>query len=304
MSKRNQLNNGIFGKMSSQELDKVRSEAVQDSKIRLCSTYMTPSRDIVPIAEALVAYCTKTDNIVKFIAAHVPQHQNSYHKGIKFLISKDQNGDHKPVVVCNNGKPPPNKNGKPIIWNPHYLAAFLDYSKLPMDHQHAEFRLLRAYRAGVRSKHRFELLSFATPAPGMPVDKRTIKLDAPFNSVPPIHLARCHKSMYWFQEQIIFELSDFSGVDLSSALGLGIKRKLDQAVKAGDMAPAVEEEILHDHSEDPVVEVSTPLAQDIKDYGKNMVQDEEGRPFFVPDNPLLKTTPEKQVEEDEIELFD
>lgn len=303
MSKRNQIDNGIFGKMSSQELDKVRSEAVQDSKIRLCSTYMTPSRDIVPIAEALVAYCTKTDNIVKFIAAHVPQHQNSYHKGIKFLISKDQNGDHKPVVVCNNGKPPPNKNGKPIIWNPHYLAAFLDYSKLPMDHQHAEFRLLRAYRAGVRSKHRFELLSFATPAPGMPVDKRTIKLDAPFNSVPPIHLARCHKSMYWFQEQIIFELSDFSGVDLSPALGLGIKRKLDQAVQTGNMTPQVEEEILHDHSEDPV-EVSTPLAQDIKDHGKNMVQDEEGRPFFVPDNPLLQTMPEKQAKEDEIELFD
>jgi hypothetical protein len=69
------------------------------------------------------------------------------------------------------------------------------------------------------------------------------------------------------------------------------------------MAPEVEEEILHDHSEDPV-EVSTSLAQDIKSYGKNIVSSEEGEPFFVPDNPLLKTAPDKQVEEDEVELFD
>jgi len=302
---KNQLDNGIFGKLSSEEMNKVRSDVIPDPKIRLCGTLMTPSRDIVPISEALVAYDPASDTIVKFIAAFIPPHPNAPHKGAKYLISKDQHGDHKPVVITHNGKvdQKQNKDGKKMFWNPHFLTAFLDYSKLPMNCENAEFRVLRAYRAGLRVKHRFELLSFDTPKVGENVDKKTIRLETPFNSVPPIQLARCYKAMYWWQKQIVMELSDFSGIDLMSTLGLGIKRKLDQAVQTGTMAPEVEEEILHDHSEDPV-EVSTSLAQDIKSYGKNIVSSEEGEPFFVPDNPMLQTMPEKQAEEDEVELFD
>lgn len=298
---RNQIDNGIFGKLSSEEINKVRADVIPDPKIRLCGTLMTPSRDIVPISEALVAYNPVSDTIVKFIAAFIPPHSNAPHKGAKYLISKDQYGDHKPVVITHNGKTEQKrgKDGKKLFWNPHFLTAFLDYSKLPMNCENAEFRVLRAYRAGLRVKHRFELLSFDTPKVGENVDKKTIRLEMPFNSVPPIQLARCYKAMYWWQKQIVMELSDFSGIDLMSTLGLGIKRKLDQAVQTGTMAPDVEEEILHDHSEDPV-EMSEPLAQDIKDYGKNMVQDEEGKPFYVPNNPLLQTTPEKECEEEEL----
>ena len=108
--------------------------------------------------------------------------------------------------------------------------------------------------------------------------------------------------MYWWQKQIVAEISDFSGVDLSTALGLGIKRKLDQAVKAGHMAQAVEEEILHDHSEDPV-EVSEPLSVSLG-INTNMVKDEEGKAFFVPDNPTLKNVKEEEEEEELVELLD
>lgn len=298
---RNQIENGIFGKLSAEQMGKVKAEVIPDAKIRLCGTLMTPSRDIVPISEALVAYDPVSDTIVKFIAAFIPPHPNAPHQGVKYLVSKDHCGDHKPVVITNNGKADrkQNKGGKKMFWNPHFLTAFLDYSKLPMNVAQAEFRVLRVYRAGLRVKHRFELLAFDTPKVGENVDKKTMRLELPFNSVPPIALARCYKAMFWWQTQILFELSDFSGVDLSVALDLGIKRKLDQAVQTGTMAPEVEEAILHDHSEDPVEgEVSEPLSVSLGI--NNMVQPEEGKPFYVPDNPLLQTMPEKEYEEEEL----
>lgn len=95
-----------------------------------------------------------------------------------------------------------------------------------------------------------------------------------------------------------------------SALGLGIKRKLDQAVAQGTMTPDVEEDILHDHSEDPV-EMTESLGTSFELSGKNMVEAEEGegKDFFVPDNPLLKTTmagkeEDETREEQSVELFD
>jgi hypothetical protein len=289
---RNAIQNNVFGNLNPEDMSKIQKKVVPDSRLRLCSTFMAPSREIVPIAECLVAYDTKTDAIVKFISAFIPPPRDNAHKGVKYLISKDERGEHKPVVIAWNGQ---KKEGS--FWNPHFLTAYLDFGKLPLTCETAEFRVLRVYRAGIRATARFELLNFAMPAPGHDVDKHTMHVEAPFNSVPPIQLARCYKHLYWWQKQIVGHLGEFAGVDLLAALGLGIKRNLDQAVARGAMTPEVKEDILHDHSEDPV-EVSEPLSASFGLGKTNMVEADEGQDFYVPDNPMLKTLPYKDAEDE------
>jgi hypothetical protein len=300
--KRNEIQNSVFGNLKPEAMTKIEKSVVPDSRLRLCSTFMAPSREIVPIAECLVAFDTKTDAIVKFISAFIPPPRDNSHKGVKYLISKDGGGEHKPVVIAWSGV---KKEGS--FWNPHFLTAYLDFGKLPMTCETAEFRVLRAYRAGIRTPARFELLAFDMPAPGHDVDKHTMRVESPFNSVPPIQLTRCYKHLYWWQKQIVGHLGEFAGVDLAAALGLGIKRSLDQAVAQGAMTPDVKDEILHDHSDDPV-EVTESLGESFALSGKNMVQAEEGQDFYVPDNPMLKTLPHKEEdqaeEEQAVQLFD
>jgi hypothetical protein len=303
--KNNNIQNNVFGQLNSADMQKIKSKVVADSRIRLCGSYMAPSREIVPVAEALVAFDPHSGSIVKFISAFIPPPRDNSHRGIKYLISKHaETGGHKPVVIAWNGQ---KKEGS--FWNPHFLTAHLDYSKLPMTNEAAEFRVLRAYRAGIRAAHRFELLSFEMPKPGQDVDKRTMYVEAPFNSVPPIQLTKCYKNFFWWQKQILEVLGLFAGVDLMSSLGLGIKRKLDQAVAAGNLSPEMEEDILHDHSDDTVEEVKESLAESFGIGG--MVKAEEGADFYVPDNPLLKTMPHKEeavdeetVDEETVELYD
>lgn len=295
---KNKLDNNVFGGVDTASLARIQKAAVPDSRIRLCSSLMTTSKEVVPISEALVAFDPKSGEIQKFIAAFVSPPRDATHRGIKYLISKGQNGDHRPVVIAWNGE-----KKKGAYWNPHYLTGYLDWGKLPMNNESAEFRILRAYRAGVRATHRFELLNFDIPPPGEDVDKRTMKVEIGFNGVPPIHLARCYRNFFWWQKQIVHQIGTFAGVDLNSALGLGIKRKLDQAVQQGDMPEQVAEDILHDHSEDPV-EVSEPLAASFGLGKTNMVKADEGQDFYVPTNPMLKTMPDREEEEETVELFD
>lgn len=291
----NKIQNNVFGQLNSADMQKIEKNVIPDSRIRLCSSLLTPSREIVPIAEALVAYDRKTDTIVKFIAAFVPQYKGACHMGIKFLLSKNAKGAHKPIVIAWQGK---QKEG--TFWNPHFLTGFLDYAKLPMACEHSEFRVLRAYRANLRVPARFELLKFKNPKPGEDVDKRTMRVQMPFNSVPPINLAGNWKGLFWWQKEIVAEMSNFSGVNMLTALGIGINRKLTEAVQQGNMSEQVKEDILHDHSEDPVEEVSESLAES---FGVR-VKAEEGPDFYVPENPMLKTMPEKEEDEDTVELFD
>jgi hypothetical protein len=285
---KHEIQNSLFGGDAANQLKKL---IIKDSRIRLSATVRTPSREIVPIAEALVAYDTQTGTIIKFISAFIPPPVDGAHCGIKYLISTDrETGLHKPVVIAWQGK---KDSG---YWNPSFLTAYLDYSKLPMAYEHAEFRVLRAYRAGLRAPARFELLAFDTPPAGQDVDKHTMTVECPFNSTPPIQLARTYKHLFWWQKQILNEIGLFAGVDLMAALGLGIKRKLDQAVAKGDMTPAMKEEILHDHSEDPV-EMEEPLRASFGLPGKRKGAAEEG--FYVPDNPLAKTAGAEEAEEEE-----
>lgn len=302
--KKQQLENNVFGNLSVQEVAKLRDSAIKDSSILLKSEMQTASKEVVTVSEALVALDTSKGVIVKLIAANVPRHANAPYEGFKFLISRNQDGSHRPVMIYHHGEN--EKNGKKIKWNPWGLVAHLDYSKLPMNCSSAEFRILRAYRAGTRSPHRFELLSFAEPAPGEQVNRErpgALKVEAVFNNVPPIRFVLMERQMYGCSRQAMLEIGKFAGVSMEVAFGLQIKDKVDKAVVTGDITPEVAEDILHDHSEDPV-EVSSTLAQDMKSYGKNIVASEEGEPFFVPDNPMLQTMPEKQAEENEIELFD
>jgi hypothetical protein len=113
------------------------------------------------------------------------------------------------------------------------------------------------------------------------------------------------RQMYGCSRQAMLEIGKFAGVSMEPAFGIKIQEKVDNAVKTGVIAQEVAEDILHDHSEDPV-EVAEPLAQDMKDFGKksNMVEDEEGRDFYVPDNPLVKTMAHKVTDEEEVELLD
>lgn len=297
MKKNSSIDNGLFGKVETSKMKDLEKSAIKDSRIRLCGSLMAPSQEIVPIAEALVAFDPTTDSIIKMIAAFIPPYPWGNHQGAKYLISKHPNGEHKPVVIHRNAESP-KKGG--AYWNPHFLTGFLDYAKLPMTNENAEFRVLRAYRAGIRTPARFELLTFTQPKPGQDVDKRTMRVEIPFNSVPPIQLAVYHKSLDWWQKKIIQELGDFSGVDLTVALGLGIKRKLDKAVQTGVISETIAEDILHDHSEDPV-EVSESIASS---FGvSNMVKSEdEGSDFYVPTNPLLMS--DKEDEEELVEFFD
>lgn len=293
--KNSTIDNGLFGKVETSKMEALQKSAIKDSRIRLCGSLMAPSQEVVPIAEALVAFDPTTDTIIKFIAAFIPPSPWCSHKGVKYLISKHANGEHKPVVIHHDGV---KKEG--AYWNPHFLTGFLDYTKLPMSNEHAEFRVLRAYRAGIRTPARFELLTFKQPEPGQDVDKRTMAVEIPFNSVPPIQLAYCHKSLFWWQKQLVGELGDFSGVDLTTVLGLGIKRKLDKAVQTGVISETIAEDILHDHSEDPV-EVSESIAAS---FGvANMVSaEDEGSDFYVPTNPLLMS--DKEEEEELVDLHD
>lgn len=291
-----QIQNNVFGQLNSAEMQKIEKQVVPDSRIRLCSTLLTPSREIVPIAECLVAYDTRTDTISKFIAAFVPQYNGSSHMGIKFLLSKTQTGNHKPVVIAWHGK---NKEG--TYWSPHFLTGFLDYAKLPMMCGDAEFRVLRAYRSDLRAPARFELLTFTHPGQGKDVDKRTMRVEMPFNSVPPINLVGSYKGLFWWQQAIVTEMSRFSGVNMLPAIGIGISNKLTQAVQQGVMSEQVKEDILHDHSEDPVEEVVESLGES---FGVR-VKAEDGQDFYVPANPMLQTMPHKEEEvEEEVVLFD
>jgi hypothetical protein len=291
----NAIQNNVFGQINKEDMQKIEKKAIPDSRIRLCSTLLTPSREIVPIAEALVAYDTRTDKIVKFIAAFVPQYNGSSHMGIKFLLSKTQTGNHKPIVIAWHGE---KKEG--TFWSPHFLTGFLDYAKLPMTCEHAEFRVLRTYRSDLRAPARFELLTFTHPTPGKDVDKRTMRVENNFNSVPAIDLVGNWKGLFWWQKNIVTEMSNFSGVNMLPAIGLGVSQKLTQAVQQGVMSEQVKEDILHDHSEDPVEEVAESLGES---FGVR-VKAEEGQDFYVPENPMLKTMPEKEEEEAMVELFD
>lgn len=280
----------------------MRESAIKDSSILLRSELQTTSKEVITVSEALVAYDTERKMIVKLIAANVPRHANATHEGFKFLISRNQDGSHRPVMIYHHGEN--EKNGKRIKWNPWGLVAYIDYSKLPMNCSSAEFRILRAYRAGMRSPHRFELLSFEEPLPGEQVNRDragSLKVEAVFN-FPPIRFVLMERQMYGCSRQAMLEIGKFAGVSMEAAFGLQIKDKVDKAVKAGEITPEVAEDILHDHSEDPM-EVAAPLAQDMKDFGKpNMVEDEEGRDFYVPDNPLLKTGAHKVADEEEVEV--
>jgi hypothetical protein len=298
--KKHEIQNNVFGGIEAESLKKIKDNAIPDSRVRLWATMKTPSMELVPTAEALVAYDPRTDTIVKFISAFVPPPRDKSHKGIKYLISADkETGLHRPVVIAWDGQ---KKEGQ--FWNPKFLTAFLDYGKLPVNNENAEFRILRAYRAGIRAPSRFELLKFEMPKPGQDVDRENAMwVEAPFNSVPPIQLARCYKPFFWWQKQIVHEIGIFAGVDLRTALGLGIKRKLDQAVQQGNMSEQVKEDILHDHSEDPVEEVKESIAESFG-VGGGMVKAEEGQDFYVPANPMLKTTPDREEEEETVELFD
>lgn len=86
-------------------------------------------------------------------------------------------------------------------------------------------------------------------------------------------------------------------------LGIGISHKLTEAVQQGIMSEQIKEDILHDHSEDPVEEVSESLAES---FGVR-VKAEEGQDFYVPENPMLKTMAEKDTyieDKDLVELYD
>jgi hypothetical protein len=293
---KNQIQNNVFGQLDEMEIAKI--PVAKAGCIRLWAWRTTKSQEIVPTAEALVAYDPATDTIVKFIAAFVPPPLDGSHKGIKYFISKDSTGGHHPVLFYwddeqHTSKPKKEKNKK--FWHKEFFTGYLDYGMLPMNCATAEFRLLRAYREGVRTPARFELISFQMPMPGELAEKDTFVLECTYNGVPPIQLSRCLGPVFRRQKEIIEELGYYAGMDLSSALGLGIKRKLETAVSKGVLPAAAVAEILHDHSEDPVEEgFSESMAATMGTT--NMVRAEEGKDFYVPDNPLVKAAREEEEE--------
>ena len=156
MKKNSSIDNGLFNNVSASKMEAINKNVVRDSRIKLRSSVKSLTQEYLPVAEALVAFDPRTDTIVKFIAAFVPPFKGATHQGVKYWISKGANGEHKTNVIHWNGE---NKKGKPS-WNPVFLTGYLDYSKLPMVNEHAEFRVLRAYRAGIRVPTRFEILAF------------------------------------------------------------------------------------------------------------------------------------------------
>jgi hypothetical protein len=71
------------------------------------------------------------------------------------------------------------------------------------------------------------------------------------------------------------------------------------------MSEQVKEDILHDHSEDPVEAVEEVSESLTESFGVR-VKAEDGQDFYVPVNPLLQTMAEKEVyaEEDLVEFYD
>jgi hypothetical protein len=86
---RNSIQNNVFGSLNASQMKQVESKALSAPKIRLCSSFYTPSREIVPISEFLVAFDTKTNSIIKFVAGIVPRAEFNKHSGMLFLINRD-----------------------------------------------------------------------------------------------------------------------------------------------------------------------------------------------------------------------
>jgi hypothetical protein len=248
---RNQIDNNIFGNLNRDEMRRLEAKVLQAPKIRLCSTYLTPSREIVPIAEALVAFDTATNSIIKFVAGFIPGNEFGGHMGKKYLISrKNIHGRHNPVCV---------KRGETVgdlkkFWNDQMLITHLDHDKLPWSCATAEYRVLRAYRQDIRAKARFELLTFHTPTTG-DVDKRTMSPVWAGNN-PPFALDKYVKGFFWWTQSLLSELSAFSGVDLMSHLTIHNK-----VVK--EESPEMAAEMLHDHSEDDSQEIEDDASEPI-----------------------------------------
>jgi hypothetical protein len=288
-------------------MEALQHNVIKDSRIKLRASVESLSKEFVPVAEALVAFDPRTDTIVKFVAAFIPPFKGATHQGVKYLISKYPNGEHKPVVIHHTGK---KKEG--TYWNPYFHTAFLDYSKLPMTNEYAEFRVLRAYRSGIRAPSRFEILAFHAPEAGKDVNvDKDLYVEYPFNSVPPIYLTYCHGDLFWWQKKIVNDIGLFSGVDLGEALGLGIKRKLQKAVNLGTISENIVEDILHDHSEDTPTDtyesiaeaaVSESIAESFGVSNNTEHDVEEDRDHEVPVNPLLMDA--KEEDEELVDLYD
>lgn len=251
MNNRNNIQNSVFGSLSNEQMKSLESKALQAPKIRLCSTYLTPSREVVPIAEALVAFDTATNQIIKFVAGFVPGNEFGGHQGKKYLISrKNAQGRHNPVCVSKGDNP----GSAEKFWNDHMLITHLDHDKLPWSCATAEYRVLRAYRQDIRAKARFELLTFHTPKTG-DVDKRTMAVTWR-GAHPNFSLDKYVKGFFWWTQSLLAEFSAFSGVDLMN--NLTIRNKVMK-----EETPELAAEMLHDHSED--VEVENDIENDVSD---------------------------------------
>ncbi|MEN6636840.1 MAG: hypothetical protein ABFC56_13385 [Clostridiaceae bacterium] len=289
------VQNTIFSGIRPEQMVDIRRKAIPAPKITLCSTYLTPSREVVPIAEALVAWDPVRRVVAKFIAAFVPGSPASGHEGKKFLISRKNPQERQTPILIEK-----RENGNPNFpWNGILLRTHLDSDKLPQTVQ-TEFRILRAYRYDVRTRYRFEILAFDIPQTG-DIDKRTMRLECAIPRIPPIELVQLFGGFVWWQKAIAEELSMFSGEDIAFVLGLDARVRED--LRSGKISPEDAEAMLADHSAEGEQTESLAETLGVKGVTPNMKhEDEEGKEFFVPRNPMLSGLPPPPTDPMEMSL--
>lgn len=279
----NSPKNNVFTGLDNDKMRQIESRAIPHPTILLASTYLTPSREVVDVAEALVAYDSHRGVVTKFIAAFVPGCRENGHDGRKFLISrKNEKGYQKPIVIEKRENQPVSEGDKPFHWNNRILRVYLDPDKLPMTAA-SEFRILRAYRHDVRTRYRFEILAFDMPRTGQ-VDKRTMRLEKAIPRIPPLELVNLFGGFVWFQKEICQELSMFSGEDVS--LVLGLEAQVREDLRNGKISPEQAEAMMADHSQEEPRGRQESMAETLGTQHMVLPEDGEGRPFYAPPNPF------------------
>lgn len=311
---RGPVDNSVFGGLTDDALGKLRAHAIPSPSINLTSSYMDGRCEPLPVAEVLVAYDPKEQQILKFIAAFIPafdnvrgdtdKHgvQNSRYPGKKFRIATWQDrGNPMHAYKAITGPPTDNPEVSPDKprWNPATQVVDLHPDLLPiMALNTVEWRLLRFYRKDVPNKHRAELLRFPIPADGGRVDKRMIQRDLVYYAHQPLQIAMAthtQNTQRW-AEKLCADLTRFSGVHVE--LSLGLDSQVKHAVAAGQLNhPAaellVDESAVAEEKAEAPVEHRNRMGVTPNTGGEG--SEYEGDKFFVPPHPIGRKEPLRET---------
>lgn len=256
------VRNSVFGNMPSATLAALEASLPPPAppvRINMCSTVMhfQPVKHISFIAEGLVAYDPARDAVVKFISLFIPAHDGQK-KGKWFKVTSSN------VLL------PP----LPVLGDPTHQPAWLEMEKMPTKPEGLEFRILRGY---FNNKHPgkpvFEVLNFDLPEDGIMVNRKTLRVEQVYNSVPLFALRE-----NWWHLLILKYLGRFVGKELITSTDT--KAALQRLVASGSISSATMAEILAEdtpseasveeaHEEEPILPTVRTVEDGLATHAKD-----------------------------------